>query len=126
MTHPPQNDNLSPRQQQVLSILQEHFEGTDLPPTMTHLSDISGIPRNTIWRAVSHLASHGYLSKELHRHGTVRLVGQPEKFARMLRKTLRRLDDGEDPGVLAVDVGVEPWAMELVSRMYRMFEAKEA
>jgi len=117
-----QNDSISPRQQQVLDILQEHFEGSDIPPTITQLSEMSGISRNTIWRAISHLASHGHLSKELHRHGTVRLVGQPEKFARMLRKTLRRLDEGEDPGALAVEVGVEPWAMELISRMYRMFE----
>jgi DNA-binding FadR family transcriptional regulator len=117
-----QNDSISPRQQQVLDILQEHFEGSDIPPTITQLSEMSGISRNTIWRAISHLASHGHLSKEIHRHGTVRLVGQPEKFARMLRKTLRRLDDGEDPGTLAVEVGVEPWAMELISRMYRMFE----
>ena len=122
MTKPTQNENLSSRHQEVLSILQEHFEGTDLPPTITQLSQISGIPRNTIWRAISYLARQGYLEKELYRHGTVRLSGQPEQFARMLRTTLRRLDDGEDQDALAIEAGVEPWAMELVSRMYRMFE----
>lgn len=118
----PQSDSLSPKQKQVLGILQEHFRDTDLPPTMTQLSQLSGIPRNTIWRTVSHLASQGYLEKELHRHGTVRLSGQPEKFTRMLRASLRRLDEGEDPGVLADEAGVELWAMELLSRMYRMYE----